>query len=345
MSNTDYFNLIEGERIVLERRGVAYNRGRYDSTLFLTNMALFLVRFSFTGKHKDTLIFPYDKIRRAAKAKSREFNELEIYTKEGTHSFIFSDGGTRDILLWAEGINRMIERSHLSIPLDPVLYQEVTDEIELNWDGFWNQVQNPEYSDDGLTEDVFDAAHSESKDALGNLANNSTKTAVKRGTKEWRATVKENIKNELGFDEIQDGFTLLSNGVREVFGLQTKMTNKEKQEFEELEKQRIIDEEYDRRLEEQARLEEEASAQKSYQETSPTEEKPEDQLEKPDVSSDASLDSSPLLAKKEESTPRSNLDIVNEQIEILKKLKALVDDGVLTEEEFNQKKKQVLEKK
>ena len=47
--------------------------------------------------------------------------------------------------------------------------------------------------------------------------------------------------------------------------------------------------------------------------------------------------------KKKEQTNKKSLSSVNEQLEALKKAKELLDAGVLTQEEFEKKKKELLD--
>lgn len=136
----------------------------------------------------------------------------------------------------------------------------------------------------------------------------------KANRKQMKENIFGNIKDEFmedsEFQEIQDGFTEIGNEFREMFGIKPKMTHEERREIEEKELKRIKNEAYKRQV------------KKARQE---------------------------LNARKATSTIRDSNNknkatkmSINEQIDALTKLKELMDAGILTQEEFDKKKKEIM---
>ena len=115
---------------------------------------------------------------------------------------------------------------------------------------------------------------------------------------------------ELGFREIQDDFTELGNEFREMFGIKPKMTHAERREIEEKELKRIKNEAYNSQVK---KAQQEVNARKA-----------------------ASVIRDSNSMKKEAKMS------INEQFEALQKLKELMDAGILTQEEFDRKKKEIM---
>lgn len=118
--------------------------------------------------------------------------------------------------------------------------------------------------------------------------------------------------DDIGIRDIQDEFTEIGNEFREEFGLKTKMTHAERKELEELEEKR--------RKQEVQRQKNAAFQDKVAQQK-------------------ARVDAQ--RGKTTEVSTSTKMS-VKEQMELLQKIKSLLDAGVLTQEEFEKKKQEIL---
>lgn len=158
----------------------------------------------------------------------------------------------------------------------------------------------------------------EAESSVIELKAKSNKNSSKIGKKEILGSIKDDLFDELGIHDFQDIITERANEFREEHGLGHKLTHEEMEELKENEE--IIKE---NELEDKKRMifEKEVKKQREI-----------------------------LLMSKnktnfitEETESKEKKITTDEQIEILKKLKQLLDAGILTEEEFEKKKKEIMQ--
>ena len=151
-----------------------------------------------------------------------------------------------------------------------------------------------------------------------------TKGINKASKKQTRDTlfggVMDELLDDLGIYDIQDAFTEFGNDIREDLGLKPKMTHEERRELIEREEE-LIEQEKQLKRDEIERLKSEAY---------------ERQVEK----------AKKQMVKKEfdlKGEEKQNKLSINDQLDALKKLKKLLDMGVLNQEEFETKKKEIMD--
>ena len=130
----------------------------------------------------------------------------------------------------------------------------------------------------------------------------------------------DEVLDDIGVHDIQDAFTEIGNDFREEFGLGHKMTHEERRELEEQEAKR-----------QEAELK--ARKKDAFNQTV--------LKAKQQAGIYTEVESSvPEQANGE--AHKSEKMSINEQLDTLKKLKELMDAGILTQEEFDIKKKEIM---
>lgn len=147
-----------------------------------------------------------------------------------------------------------------------------------------------------------------------------TKTATKAAGKQKKKGIFSGMMDEflddIGIRDLQEEFTEMENEFREEFGLKTKMAHAERKELGELEEKR---------------RKQEIQKQKN----SVFQNKVSQQKAMIDAKKNASAEPKQPVS---EPTKMS----VKEQMELLQQVKSLLDTGVLTQEEFDKKKQEIL---
>lgn len=147
------------------------------------------------------------------------------------------------------------------------------------------------------------------------IARAAAKNILKSGDLSMKGVMRS-VSKAVGKQKKKDMFGgEIGNEFREEFGLKTKMTYAEKEELEELEEKR--------REQEIQQMKDEAIQEKINQ-----------QKAKIAAQKSSSVDE----PRNENGTKMS----VKDQMELLQQVKALLDAGILTQEEFEQKKKEIL---
>ena len=140
-----------------------------------------------------------------------------------------------------------------------------------------------------------------------------TKAAGKQKKKGIFSGMMDEFLDDIGIRDIQDEFTEIGNEFREEFGLKTKMTHAERKELEELEEKR-------------RKLEVQRQKNAAFQ----------DRVTQQKARIDAQK------GRTTETPTQSAKMSVKEQMELLQQIKNLLDAGVLTQEEFEKKKQEIL---
>ena len=126
--------------------------------------------------------------------------------------------------------------------------------------------------------------------------------------------VMDEFLDDIGIRDIQDEFTEMGNEFREEFGLKTKMTHAERKELEELEEKRRKQEIQQQK---NSTIQNRVNQQKAMIDAKKA---------------------GPTIKQAEETSKMS----VKEQMDLLQQIKSLLDAGVLTQEEFDKKKQEIL---
>lgn len=143
-----------------------------------------------------------------------------------------------------------------------------------------------------------------------------SKAAGKQKRKSIFSGVMDEFLDDIGIRDLQDEFTEMGNEIREEFGLKTKMTYAERKELEELE---------EKRRKQELQIQKSSSFQDAVN------------RKKEQIDTDSNL----YTEVPKTNTETSKLS-VKEQMELLQQVKVLLDAGVLTQDEFDQKKKEIL---
>ena len=317
------YSLNIGEKIVLKTSCVRHGFwGAYTNALTITNQSVILEKYGMFNNFKGIERFNYSDIEQAIQGEaSNGEKQLELYMGGKVEDFSLQSGDQNELKMLIMAINdQMSEDAEF---YDFNYYQSIISEakdtdrlIELR-----NKAKNESNVSTNTT------GSSTGIEFAGAVAKNVLKSGdfsakgIVKGIN--KATKKQQKKNgfggifgdfldDIGFRDIQDEFTEIGNDFREEFGLKTKMTHAEKKELEELEEKR---------------------------------QKQEIQKQKNDTFQHI-VDRK--KHEKEETKKRStNVDndvkiSLNEQMELLHQIKELLDEGVLTQEEFEKKKQEIL---
>lgn len=316
------YELLPNEKIILKATNVRHGFwGAYTNELLLTNEALISVELGMFGNYKRSIRYPLYDISQVIKGKATNgVDQLEVYHSEGHEEFGFLSQSEAELRTWVLAINDKL--SGREDGFDNRFYQDLMEDARI--DEYKEKYVNDDHdytetaensaglgidTDNiaGLGIGVGDIAKSllKSGGSTKKLAKELKKTTSKRRNSGFMAELKQGLKSELGFDEVEDEFIEIGNEFREAFGLKPKMTNQMKKEIAEKEKQRRENAAYERRV---------AEARRNAA-----------------VNADN---------KQKQEAQSVNIDA---QIETLKKLKELLDAGILTQEEFDSKKRQILE--
>ena len=324
-----YFTLNQGEKIILQENNVAHDSIVYDDLIVLTTERLILVDKGLFGKIQGNNSIPFDYIRQAIGKRGNGEEELELYIAGNKQSVKFSSKTLHLASLWAMAIND--RNSEYADKLGYEYYDSISYERAL---------EQAEY--ELRREDELAAAQKENEISgkaigfVGDVAKNIWKSKRFTPTGVAKSVVKATVKqNKQSFwNEVDDNSVLsefkdtgieMKNAFRESFGLKpiptSKTLKKEKQDrienrayliyLQQIEdaKKRFIGPEY---------------ISTDYFSTEPTV---------------YSFDEEEFVENDE---VMSTSYTVDQQIEMLSKLKSLLDAGLLTQEEFDTKKKEII---
>ena len=236
--------------------------------------------------------------------------QLELYVRGKIEDFALQSGDKNELRILITAINdQMGPNAEL---YDYNYYQEVKDVDRLF--ELREKAKNEEHSYYSSDEAGVSAIAKSLLDS-GTISKKSIKQAVKK--KGFLGEMKAGLMEGMGINDIKDEFTEIGNEFREELGLKTKMTNAEKKELAE--------------LEERKRKQELQNAKKAAIENM-TNNKSKVQKFQGEVE--------PVTIQPVQ--PKPDKASVKEQMELLEQLKKLFDMDVLTKEEFEQKKNEIL---
>ena len=314
------FVLNSGEKIVYKVSCVRHGFwGAYTNVLIVTNQAVVLEKYGIFNNFKGIERYDYSIINQAIQGEAANGEEqLELYIGDKVEDFALPSVNELKVLIMAinDQMGPDAERYDLNYYQSIITETEDAERIlELRLKA---QEEMPTAEGSGM-EIAGEAAKNLAKS--GNFtATGVTKAVAKAMGKQKKKGILSGMVNgfldDIGVRDIQDEFTEIGNEFREEFGLKTKMTYAEQKELKELE---------------ETRKKKELQEQKNSIFQNKVNEKKAmvDKKKKTDAEQKQPNHTIPKMS-------------VKEQMELLQQMKSLLDSGVLTQEEFEQKKQEIL---
>lgn len=316
------YALNPGEKIVYKTSCVRHGFwGAYTHALTITNQSVILEKYGMVNNFKGIERFDYPVINQAIQGEaSNGEKQLELYIGGKVEDFALQSGDENEMKILVMAINDQMGPD--ADYYDFNYYQSIVTEakdtdriLELRAKA---QEEYPVSGGSGL--EIAGAAAKnllKSGDfSVKGVTKAVTKAAGKQKKKGIFSGMMDEFLDDIGIRDIQDEFTEIGNEFREEFGLKTKMTHAERKELEELEEKR-------RKLEVQrqknAAFQDRVTQQKA---------RIDDQKGRTTETPTQSAASAKMSVK--------------EQMELLQQIKNLLDAGVLTQEEFEKKKQEIL---
>lgn len=328
MAGKDKYELTNGESIIFKSSCVRHGFwGAYTNELVLTNLALISVELGIFGNHKKTIRYPLSDITQVIQGQAGNGeHQLEVYVNGKKEDFALQNGNMNELKIWVMAINDRFSPNNSAY--DYSFYQSILDGADSDSEAFDDEYALAEKKRREEEEmkgdlDIKDVATSLLKSGGSPLKlNRELKKAAKKksGDSEFTAGIKE----ELGIYDIEDGFTEIGNEFREMFGLKPKMTHEEERQI--------------KRRAEARRREELARKKREAYDRRVAEAQGRQKATHNNGNSKVKNDSN----SSDDKTKSASVDDINAQIETLKKLKELLDMGILTQEEFDSKKQKIL---
>lgn len=308
--------LNSGEKIVYKVSCVRHGFwGAYTHVLVITNHSVILEKYGMFNNFKGIERFDYSNISQAIQGEASNGEEqLELYIGGKVENFALQSGDETEMKVLITAINDQMGAD--AEYFDYNYYQSLKDTDRIS--AFRANAQ------------VEDASSGDAPNFAGTVAKNFIKSgdfsvkgvakAVTKATckkeKGVFAGMMDSFLDDIGVRDIQDEFTEMGNEFREEFGLPTKMTHAERKELEELEERQ-----------KQAEIQHQRNV--AFQ----------DRVSQQKAKVDALRSGNSGATQKSESSSKMS---VKEQMELLQQMKALLDAGVLTQEEFEVKKQEIL---
>ena len=306
------YALNKGEKIVFKTSCVRHGFwGAYTHALTITNQSVILEKYGMLNNFKGIERYNYVDINQAIQGEaSNGEKQLELYIGSKVEDFALQSGDKNELKVLVMAIN-----------------DQMGDEAEKYDFNYYQSIVTEAKDADRILELRAKANNEENNSGSSGLeiAGSVVKEVLKTGSVNPKKVAKgfnkvigkkkgifgemvDGLLDDIGIRDIQDSFTEIGNEFREEFGLKPKMTYAEKKELEE--------------LEEKKRKQEIKNRKNSSFENAVKKEK----------------------AKREDATRKTKTEkmTVKEQMELLRELKSLLDEGVLTEEEFENKKQEIL---
>lgn len=318
------YALNPGEKIVFKVSCVRHGFwGAYTHALTITNQSVILEKYGMLNNFKGIERFDYTVINQAIQGEaSNGEKQLELYIGSKVEDFALQSGDDNELKVLLMAINDQMGSD--AEYYDFNYYQSIVTEakdtdriLELRAKA---QDEAPASGVGGTSLEFAGAAaknliRSGDFSAKG-LTKAVTKAAGKQKKKGIFSGMMDEFLDDIGIRDLQDEFTEMGNEFREEFGLKTKMTHAERKELEELEEKRRKQE---IQKQKNAAFQDRVTQQK------------------------AKIDAQKGRTVEVQTQSTSNVKMsVKEQMELLQQVKSLLDAGVLTQEEFEAKKKEIL---
>lgn len=309
--------LNKGERIIYKEESMRHGFwGIYTNTLVVTNQAVILEKYGLVNNFQGIIRYPLNEINQVLIGES--FNgekQLELYLDDKTENF--APHSNDDIVLKTLLMAITDQMSSDAEYYDYNYYQAILDGIATTEKEIRQFMSSNNNINDSDVQSGISFAGSVVKNVLksGDISLKGVQKGINKANKKQMKEnifggIKGELMEDLGFREIQDDFTEIGNEFREMFGIKPKMTHGERREIEEKDLNRIKNEAYNRQVKKARQELYERKANSTIRDSN----------------------------NKNKATKMS----INEQIDALKKLKDLMDAGVLTQEEFDKKKKEIM---
>lgn len=316
------YALNPGEKIVFKTSCVRHGFwGAYTHALTITNQSVILEKYGMVNNFKGIERFDYPTISQAIQGEaSNGEKQLELYINGKVEDFALQSGDDNEMRILVMAINDQMGPD--AEYFDFNYYQSIVNEakdtdriLELRARA---QDEAPLSGSSGLD---FAGAAAKNLIKSGDFSAKGitkavTKAAGKQKQKGIFGGMMDGLLDELGIRDIQDEFTEIGNEFREEFGLKPKMTYAEKKELEELEEKRKKQEIQNQK---NAAIQDRVAQQKA---------KIDAQKGRISTATTSSAETAKLSMK--------------EQMELLQQLKGLLDAGILTQDEFDKKKNEIL---
>lgn len=315
------YALNPGEKIVYKTSCVRHGFwGAYTHTLTITNQSVILEKYGTWNNFKGIERFDYSVINQAIQGEaSNGEKQLELYIGGNVEDFALQSGDENEMKILVMAINDQMGPD--ADYYDFNYYQSIVTEakdadriLELRAKA---QEESPVSGGSGL--EIVGVAKNLLKSGDFS-AKGLTKAVMKEAGKQKKKGIFSGMMDEflddIGIRDIQDEFTEIGNEFREEFGLKTKMTHAERKELEELEEKR-------------RKLEVQRQKNATFQ----------DRVALQKARIDAQKDKSAEASAQSAAPAKMSL---KEQMELLQQIKNLLDAGVLTQEEFEKKKQEIL---
>lgn len=324
------YALNPGEKIVYKTSCVRHGFwGAYNHALTITNQSVILEKYGMFNNFKGIERFDYSVINQAIQGEaSNGEKQLELYIGDKVEDFALLSGDENKMKVLVMAINDQMGPD--ADRYDFNYYQSILTEAE-DIDSEAKDIDRILELRAKAQEETPASVDGSGLEIAGAAAKNLLKSgdlSAKGVTKAvTKATCKQQIKGVLsgmmdeflddtGIKDLQDEFTEMGNAFREDLGLKTKMTHAEREELEELEEKRRKQEV---QRQKNATFQNRVAQQKAMVDA---------QKGKMSKASTQSAVTSKMSVK--------------EQMELLQQIKSLLDAGVLTPEEFEKKKQEIL---
>ena len=311
-----------GEKIVYKTSCVRHGFwGAYTHALTITNQSVILEKYGMLNNFKGIERFDYSVINQAIQGKaSNGEKQLELYIDDEMEDFALQSGDENELKVLVMAINDQMGPD--AEYYDFNYYQSIVTEAK-DTDRFLElkaKAQDEIPVSGGSSLEIAGAAAKNLLKSGDFSAKGVTKAVTKAVGKQKKngifAGMMDEFLDDIGIRDLQDEFTEIGNEFREEFGMKTKMTYAERKELEELEEKRRKQE---IQKQKDSIFQEKIGQQKAMIDA------------KRNVSTEPKQPTS-------ESTKMS----VKEQMELLQQVKTLLDAGVLTQDEFDKKKQEIL---
>lgn len=316
------YALNPGEKIVFKTSCVRHGFwGAYTHALTITNQSVILEKYGMLNNFKGIERFDYGTISQAIQGEaSNGEKQLELYINGKVEDFALQSGDDNEMKILVMAINDQMgpDAEYFDFNYYQSIVSEAKDTDRMLELRARAQNETPMSGSSG-----FDFAGAAAKNLIKSgdfsakgITKAVTKAAGKQKQKSIFGGMMDGLLDDLGIRDIQDEFTEIGNEFREEFGLKPKMTYAEKKELEELE---------EKRRKQEIQHQKNAAIQ--------------DRVAQQKAKIDAQKGRTTTTAPNSVETTKLSM---KEQMELLQQLKGLLDAGVLTQDEFDKKKNEIL---
>ena len=295
--------------------------GAYTNTLVVTNQCVIIEKYGMMNNFKGIERFPMNEIRQAIIGKALNGQkQLELYFDERTEDFAPQSANEDVLRTLSMAINDQMSENPDGYDFD--YYQSIMDGSaaaakEIDRDIQASAVASNIDIQSGLSF-VGDVAKNVLKS--GDLSLNGIQKGVNKATRKQAKKgilggLMDEFLDDIGVYDIQDCFTEIGNDFREELGLGHKLTHEEMREMREQEERQ------------QAEIARKKRAAYNRE------------VERAQQSVEAKKEAHSHV---QENVGQGAKLSITEQLDALKKLKELLDAGILTREEFDTKKKEIM---